>query len=250
MATSSAGDLDWLLDDLVTRVPDVDKAVILSRDGLAIAASSALTREDAEHLAAIAAGFQSLARGAAGTSAAVMCGRPSSRWTTAFLFVTAAGEGSCLAVLSPASADVGLVAYEMAVLVKRVGQHLCGQSPADHGRGDRGLSRMPSPEDQWLDEEAGPVVRPYALIRGRTRPSGEVLDLIAIITAIRGVRPDPSDWARSTCAVLRMCRLPTSVADLAADLDLPLGVVRILLGDLAGPGPHRDSSPDSARAAA
>ena len=43
---------------------------------------------------------------------------------TAFLFVTSAGEGSCLAVLSPASADAGLVAYEMAILVKRVGQHL------------------------------------------------------------------------------------------------------------------------------
>ena len=41
-----------------------------------------------------------------------------------FLFVTAAGEGSCLAVLSPASADAGLIAYEMTLLVKRVGQHL------------------------------------------------------------------------------------------------------------------------------
>jgi predicted regulator of Ras-like GTPase activity (Roadblock/LC7/MglB family) len=42
----------------------------------------------------------------------------------AFLFVTAAGQGSCLAVLSPADADVGLIAYEMAMLVKRVGQHM------------------------------------------------------------------------------------------------------------------------------
>jgi predicted regulator of Ras-like GTPase activity (Roadblock/LC7/MglB family) len=57
------GGLSWLLDDLVTRVAEVDKAVILSRDGLALAASAALTREDAEHLAATAAGFQSLARG-------------------------------------------------------------------------------------------------------------------------------------------------------------------------------------------
>jgi len=91
---------------------------------------------------------------------------------------------------------------------------------------------MPSPDDHWLDEEAGPVVRPYALTRGRTRPSGEALDLIAIITAIRGVRPDPADLDPEHRAVLRLCRLPTSVADLAADLDLPLGVIRILLGDL------------------
>ena len=51
---------------------------------------------------------------------------------------------------------------------------------------------MPSPDDHWLDEEAGPVVRPYALTRGRTRPSGETLDLIAIITAVRGVQLDPA----------------------------------------------------------
>ncbi|HZC62633.1 MAG TPA: DUF742 domain-containing protein, partial [Streptosporangiaceae bacterium] len=91
---------------------------------------------------------------------------------------------------------------------------------------------MPSPDDHWLDEEAGPVVRPYALTRGRTRASGETLDLIAIITAVRGVRVDPSSLDPEHLAVLRLCRLPASVADLAADLDLPLGVVRILLGDL------------------
>jgi hypothetical protein len=91
---------------------------------------------------------------------------------------------------------------------------------------------MPSPDDHWLDEEAGPVVRPYALTRGRTRASGETLDLIAIITAVRGVQWDLATLDPEHIAVLRLCRLPASVADLAADLDLPLGVVRILLGDL------------------
>ena len=92
---------------------------------------------------------------------------------------------------------------------------------------------MPSPDDHWLDEEAGPVVRPYALTRGRTRPAGEALDLIAIITAIRGVRPDPSSLGPEHRMVLRLCRLPVSVADIASELDLPLGVVRILLSDLS-----------------
>ena len=92
---------------------------------------------------------------------------------------------------------------------------------------------MPSSDDHWLDEEAGPVVRPYALTRGRTRPTGEALDLIAIITAVRGVRPDPASLGPEHRSVLRMCRLPTSVADIASELDLPLGVVRILLGDLS-----------------
>ena len=87
-------------------------------------------------------------------------------------------------------------------------------------------------EDQWLDEEAGPVVRPYALTRGRTRPTGETLDLIALVTAIRGAEVDPVGLDPEHLALLAMCRLPASVADLAADLDLPLGVVQILLADL------------------
>ena len=91
---------------------------------------------------------------------------------------------------------------------------------------------MPSPDDHWLDEEAGPVVRPYALIGGRTRASGEKLDLIAIITAVRGAQLDPSSLDPEHLEVLQLCRLPTSVAEIAADLYLPLGVVRILLGDL------------------
>ncbi len=121
---SSDRELDWLLDDLVSRVAQVEKAVILSRDGLAIGASAGLRREDAEHLSAIAAGFQSLARGAGRHFGGGHARQTIVEMDSAFLFVTAAGEGSCLAVLSSASADVGLVAYEMAVLVKRVGQHL------------------------------------------------------------------------------------------------------------------------------
>jgi predicted regulator of Ras-like GTPase activity (Roadblock/LC7/MglB family) len=116
-------ELNWLLDDLVTRVAPIHKAVVLSRDGLTMG-SSGLSREDAEHLSAIAAGFHSLARGAG-----LQFGGGHPRQTivemdAAFMFVTAAGEGSCLAVVSSADADVGVVAYEMAVLVKRVGQHL------------------------------------------------------------------------------------------------------------------------------
>lgn len=122
--TSTAGELNWLLDDLVARVTQIDKAVILSRDGLAIGASENLTREDAEHLSAVAAGFQSLARGAGRHFGGGRVRQVIVEMESAFLFVTAAGEGSCLAVLSPAASDAGLIAYEMAVLVKRVGKHL------------------------------------------------------------------------------------------------------------------------------
>jgi Protein of unknown function (DUF742) len=88
------------------------------------------------------------------------------------------------------------------------------------------------PEDRWLDQDAGPVVRPYALIGGRTRPTGEALDVIAMIIAVRGISFDPADLAPEHLAALRLSSLPISVADLAVDLDLPLGVVQILLGDL------------------
>jgi predicted regulator of Ras-like GTPase activity (Roadblock/LC7/MglB family) len=120
----TSGDLSWLLDDLVARVAGVDKAVILSRDGLVSGSSRQLLREDAEHLSAVAAGFQSLARGAGLHFGGGGVRQTIVEMDNAFMFVTAAGEGSCLAVLSPASADVGLVAYEMAILVKRVGPHL------------------------------------------------------------------------------------------------------------------------------
>ncbi len=129
-------ELDWLLDDLVSRVSQVEKAVILSRDGLAIGSSTSMSREDSEHLAAIAAGFQSLARGVGEHFGAGGARQTIVELERSFLFVTAAGEGSCLAVITSSSTDVGLVAYEMAVLVKRVGAHLAVKTrpvPASDG---------------------------------------------------------------------------------------------------------------------
>ena len=121
---SVASELDWLLDDLVSRVVHIEKAVILSRDGLAVGASTGLSKEDADHLSAVAAGFQSLARGVGRHFGGGPARQIILEMESQFLFVTAAGEGSCLAVLATFSADVGLVAYEMAILVKRVGEHL------------------------------------------------------------------------------------------------------------------------------
>jgi predicted regulator of Ras-like GTPase activity (Roadblock/LC7/MglB family) len=125
------GRLDWLLDDLVAGVAKVTKAVILSRDGLAIGASHGLTREDSEYLCAAAAGLQSLARGTGEQFGAGTVRQIIIEMESAFLFVMAAGEGSCLAALAEQGADVGLVAYEMTRLVSRVGEHLAvGRRPA------------------------------------------------------------------------------------------------------------------------
>jgi hypothetical protein len=97
-------------------------------------------------------------------------------------------------------------------------------------------ARMPSNDEQWLDAEAGPVVRPYALTQGRTRHSGEAFDLVATVTATRSRDPGPGGLAPEQVSVLRLAQAPTTVVDIASDVDLPLGVVRILLADLREAG--------------
>jgi predicted regulator of Ras-like GTPase activity (Roadblock/LC7/MglB family) len=130
---TSTSDPAWLLDDLVDRVAEISQAVLLSADGLLTAASRGLSREDADHLSALASAFQSLARGAGRHFGAGAIRQTIIEMDTLFLFVTAAGEGANLAVLAREDCDVGLVAYEMAMLVTRVGKHL--GTPARPGIG-------------------------------------------------------------------------------------------------------------------
>lgn len=118
------GELNWLLDDLVTRVAEVQHAVVLSGDGLPVGGSSDLTREDRERFAAIASGFHSLAKGTGQNFRAGGVIQTMVELEGGFLFVVAAGNRSCLAVFGDANADIGLVAYEMARLVKQVREHL------------------------------------------------------------------------------------------------------------------------------
>jgi Protein of unknown function (DUF742) len=95
---------------------------------------------------------------------------------------------------------------------------------------------MTSSDERWLDGEAGPVVRPYALVGGRTRPAGRSFDLIAMVTAARRASVDPDALEPEHLRALRLCRVPRSVADLASDLGLPVGVARVILADLWGKG--------------
>jgi len=123
-AADRVGQLDWLLDDLVRRVGHVTKAVILSQDGMALGASQTLGRDDAEHLAALAAGFQSLARGAGRHFGGGGVRQTIIEMESGFLLVSAAGSGACLAVIAEEGADLGVVAYEMAILIRRTGEHI------------------------------------------------------------------------------------------------------------------------------
>jgi predicted regulator of Ras-like GTPase activity (Roadblock/LC7/MglB family) len=125
--TDTIGRLSWLLDNLVNQVEHVQQALVLSRDGLVVAASQSLTREDGEHLSALAAGVQSLARGTGLHFKGGEVRQTIIEMEFAFLFVIAAGKGTCLAVLTSAEPNVGVIAYEMAMLVRRMGKYLASE---------------------------------------------------------------------------------------------------------------------------
>ena len=134
--TKSAGEqLGWLLDNLVSRVANVRQALVLSRDGLVVAMSQTMSREQGDQLSALAAGVYSLARGTGQQVGGGEVRQAIIEMETAFLFVMAAGRGTCLAVLASADANLGVMAYEMAMLVRRMGTYLtavprsAGQDP-------------------------------------------------------------------------------------------------------------------------
>jgi Protein of unknown function (DUF742) len=86
-------------------------------------------------------------------------------------------------------------------------------------------------EQAWYDDDAGPLVRPYAVTGGRTHAGRFELDLITLVVAI-----DPDMHAPLVepeyAEVLRVCNYPSSVAEVAAKLDVPLGVAKVLISDL------------------
>jgi len=91
-------------------------------------------------------------------------------------------------------------------------------------------------DHEWLDAEAGPVVRPFALTGGRTRPDTSDFDLMTLVVQ----SPEPLYGSLLLGpeheAILDLCRTPVSVAEIASSLDLAIGVVRVLLGDLLTEG--------------
>ena len=134
------------------------------------------------------------------------------------------------------------------------GQHGAGHAePRGAGQGAQRSGTPAGDEDgeppgsRWYDADAGPLVRPYAVTGGRTGPgpSGVRFDLIALVAADGG--PEGHGGALlgpEHRALLALCRDETqSVAELSADADLPVGVVRVLLGDLLEAGCVRVSRP-------
>ena len=122
--SADARDLDWLITSFAQRIPGVTSVVVLSTDGMALAASQDLPRERAETLAAVSSGLASLSSGAAHHLQTGAVNQVIVEMEGGFLFITAISEGSALAVVSGPEADIGLVGYEMSVLVARIGQVL------------------------------------------------------------------------------------------------------------------------------
>ncbi|AHH93920.1 roadblock/LC7 domain-containing protein [Kutzneria viridogrisea] len=127
MTTASVqqpGSFSWLITDFVRRVPGVAHAVVVSADGLLLAGSHGLPRDRAEQLSAVSSGLISLTQGAARCFEGGAVNQTVVEMERGYLFLMSISDGSCLSVLAAPNCDIGLVAYEMTLLVERVGQQL------------------------------------------------------------------------------------------------------------------------------
>ena len=91
-------------------------------------------------------------------------------------------------------------------------------------------------DDRWLDDAAGPVVRPYAITGGRTRAAESTLELVAMVTTTERGLALADQVSGEHQEIIRRCRRPLSIAELSAHLDIPLGVGRVLVSDLLEQG--------------
>ncbi len=124
MTRSDPSSFGWLVTDFAERVPGVAHAVVVSADGLLLTASSGLPRDRADQLAAVASGLVSLTVGAARCFDAGSVVQTVVEMERGFVLLMSISDGSCLAVLAAPNCDIGLIGYEMTLLVDRVGQLL------------------------------------------------------------------------------------------------------------------------------
>jgi hypothetical protein len=137
---SGESELDWLLDDFVDRVPGASSAVVVAADGLILVSSNQISNdESSDQLAAIMSGLASLTDGAAQFYGAGSVRQLIVEMDGGFLFVARISDGSVLALMCESGCDIGLIGYEMSLLVSRVGQALTPemrahlQPPVDFG---------------------------------------------------------------------------------------------------------------------
>lgn len=117
--STEAANFTWLLDNFVKSVPGVSHTMVVSSDGLLMAMSDRLDRTSGDQMAAIVSGISSLTRGAARHLSGGQVRQAIVEMDSLFLFTMSIGDGSVLAVTAESHADVGMVGYEMALLVSR-----------------------------------------------------------------------------------------------------------------------------------
>lgn len=128
---SGVANINWLIANFVNAVPGVTECVVVSADGLPIAMSPGLDRASGDRFAAVASGLVGLANGASQGFNGGSVHEVIIEMENTFIFVTGISDGSSLAVVATADCDVGLVGYEMAVLVERAGSVLTPQLRAE-----------------------------------------------------------------------------------------------------------------------
>jgi hypothetical protein len=132
-------ELDWLLDDFVDRVSGASSAVVVAADGLILVLSAQIPDDATDQLAAITSGLASLTDGAAQFYGAGSVRQVIVEMDGGFLFVARVSDGSVLALMCESSCDIGLVGYEMSLLIGRIGDVLTPElraklrPPADLG---------------------------------------------------------------------------------------------------------------------
>jgi uncharacterized protein len=126
-----AQNLNWLVSNFAKNVPGAAHAIVLSVDGLLMAVSERLDRARADQLAAVASGLASLTQGAARIFGGGTVTQTVVEMEMGFLLVMSVSDGSCLAVLAAPSCDIGLIGYEMALLVARTGEVLTPELRAE-----------------------------------------------------------------------------------------------------------------------
>ena len=122
--TRTTGTLDWMLADFTRDIPGADLAVVLSADGLRLATSPGVTEDLGDQIAAAAAGLSSLARGTARLLDDGKLTQTILEMEAGYLFVSAIAQGATLVVHATRGCDMGLVGYEMTMLVTRAGHAL------------------------------------------------------------------------------------------------------------------------------
>jgi predicted regulator of Ras-like GTPase activity (Roadblock/LC7/MglB family) len=127
-----ASDFSWLVSNFANRTPGVAHAMVVSADGLPVAVSDRLDRTKADQLAAVASGLASLTQGGARCMDGGLVKQTVIEMDRGLLVVMAISDGSCLTVLAASACDVGMIAYEMTLLVSRSGDVLTPRLRAEH----------------------------------------------------------------------------------------------------------------------